>query len=93
MKYAVVTVPAYFHNAQKQATLDACRLAGLECRRIINEPTAAALAYNLEKNKDSEPKSILVFDFGGGTLDISILKIRRGEIEVLAINGDTHLGG
>ena len=87
---AVITVPAYFNDAQRQATKDAGRIAGLEVKRIINEPTAAALAYGLDKNKD---ETIAVFDLGGGTYDISILEIGDGVFEVKATNGDTHLGG
>ena len=87
---AVITVPAYFNDAQRQATKDAGRIAGLNVQRIINEPTAAALAYGLDK-KDNEV--IAVYDFGGGTFDISILEVGDGVIEVLATNGDTHLGG
>ena len=87
---AVITVPAYFNDAQRQATKDAGRIAGLEVKRIINEPTAAALAYGLDKKKD---ETIAVYDFGGGTFDISILEVGEGVIEVKATNGDTHLGG
>src|SRR5450631_1866980 len=87
---AVITVPAYFNDAQRQATKDAGRIAGLEVKRIINEPTAAALAYGLDKGKD---EIIAVYDFGGGTFDISILEVGEGVIEVKATNGDTHLGG
>ncbi len=87
---AVITVPAYFNDSQRQATKDAGRIAGLEVVRIINEPTAAALAYGLDKDED---ETILVFDLGGGTFDVSILEISEGLIEVLATNGDTHLGG
>jgi len=87
---AVITVPAYFNDSQRQATKDAGRIAGLEVERIINEPTAAALAYGL--NKDAEQK-VAVYDFGGGTFDISILEISEGLVEVLSTNGDTHLGG
>lgn len=87
---AVITVPAYFNDAQRQATKDAGKIAGLEVRRIINEPTAAALAYGVDKKKNG---IIAVFDFGGGTFDISILEIHDGVIEVKATNGDTHLGG
>ena len=87
---AVVTVPAYFNDAQRQATKDAGRIAGLDVRRIINEPTAAALAYGLEKK---ENETIAVYDFGGGTFDISILEVGDGVVEVKATNGDTHLGG
>ena len=88
---AVITVPAYFNDAQRQATKDACKIAGLEVERIVNEPTAAALAYGLDKT-DKEEK-ILVFDLGGGTFDISILEFGSGVFEVLSTNGDTHLGG
>ncbi len=87
---AVVTVPAYFNDSQRQATKDAGKIAGLNVRRIINEPTAAALAYGLDKKKD---ETIAVYDFGGGTFDISILEVGEGVIEVKATNGDTHLGG
>src|SRR5450631_3470734 len=87
---AVITVPAYFNDAQRQATKDAGRIAGLEVKRIINEPTAAALAYGLDKAKD---ETIAVYDFGGGTFDISVLEVGEGVIEVKATNGDTHLGG
>ncbi len=87
---AVITVPAYFNDSQRQATKDAGQIAGLEVLRIINEPTAAALAYGLEKNTD---ETILVFDLGGGTFDVSILEVSEGMIEVKTTNGDTHLGG
>ena len=87
---AVITVPAYFNDAQRQATKDAGRIAGLEVLRLVNEPTAAALAYGLNKNKDG---LIAVYDFGGGTFDISILKLHEGIFEVIATGGDTHLGG
>src|SRR5688572_4667856 len=87
---AVVTVPAYFNDAQRQATKDAGRIAGLDVKRIVNEPTAAALAYGLDKKKDEK---IAVFDLGGGTFDISILEIGDGVFEVRSTNGDTHLGG
>ena len=87
---AVITVPAYFNDAQRQATKDAGKIAGLEVKRIINEPTAAALAYGLDKKKD---ETIAVYDFGGGTFDVSILEVGEGVIEVKATNGDTHLGG
>ncbi len=87
---AVITVPAYFNDAQRQATKDAGRIAGLTVERIINEPTAAALAYGLDKKKD---QTIAVYDFGGGTFDISILEVGEGVVEVKATNGDTHLGG
>ncbi|AZZ36256.1 molecular chaperone DnaK [Bdellovibrio sp. qaytius] len=87
---AVITVPAYFNDAQRQATKDAGRIAGLNVRRIINEPTAAALAYGLDKKKDQK---IAIYDFGGGTFDISILEVGDGVVEVKSTNGDTHLGG
>ncbi|MDE7204308.1 MAG: molecular chaperone DnaK [Lachnospiraceae bacterium] len=87
---AVITVPAYFNDAQRQATKDAGKIAGLEVKRIINEPTAAALAYGLDNEKEQK---ILVYDLGGGTFDVSIIEIGDGVIEVLATNGDTHLGG
>src|ERR1041385_8100558 len=87
---AVITVPAYFNDAQRQATKDAGKIAGLDVKRIVNEPTAAALAYGLDKKKD---ETIAVYDFGGGTFDISILEVGEGVVEVKATNGDTHLGG
>ena len=87
---AVITVPAYFNDAQRQATKDAGKIAGLEVLRIINEPTAAALAYGLDKKKD---ETIAVYDLGGGTFDISILQLGEGVFEVKSTNGDTHLGG
>src|SRR5438874_3972492 len=87
---AVITVPAYFNDAQRQATKDAGQIAGLEVARIVNEPTAAALAYGLDKKKD---ETIAVYDFGGGTFDISILEVGEGVVEVKATHGDTHLGG
>ena len=87
---AVITVPAYFNDSQRQATKDAGKIAGLEVLRIINEPTAAALAYGLDKDDD---ETVLVFDLGGGTFDVSILELSGGTFEVLATNGDTHLGG
>src|SRR5947208_6872900 len=87
---AVITVPAYFNDAQRQATKDAGAIAGLEVQRIINEPTAAALAYGLDKKSDEQ---IAVYDLGGGTFDISILELGQGVFEVKATNGDTHLGG
>ena len=90
MTKAVITVPAYFNDAQRQATKDAGRIAGLEVLRLVNEPTAAALAYGLDKGKDG---IIAVYDLGGGTFDISILKLHEGIFEVIATNGDTHLGG
>jgi Fe-S protein assembly chaperone HscA len=90
IKQAVITVPAYFNDAQRQATKDAGRIAGLDVLRLVNEPTAAALAYGLDKRKDG---IVAVYDFGGGTFDISILRLHDGIFEVLATNGDTHLGG
>jgi molecular chaperone DnaK len=90
VKKAVITVPAYFNDAQRQATKDAGQISGLEVMRIVNEPTAAALAYGLDKKKD---ETIAVYDFGGGTFDISILEVGEGVVEVKATNGDTHLGG
>src|ERR1700726_2952836 len=87
---AVITVPAYFNDAQRQETKDAGQIAGLEVMRIVNEPTAAALAYGLDRKKD---ETIAVYDFGGGTFDISILEVGEGVVEVKATNGDTHLGG
>ena len=87
---AVITVPAYFNDAQRQATQDAGKIAGLEVMRIVNEPTAAALAYGLDKKKD---ETIVVYDFGGGTFDVSILEVGEGVVEVKSTNGDTHLGG
>merc|ERR1711998_199486 len=91
VKHAVVTVPAYFNDAQRQATKDAGTISGMTVQRIINEPTAAAIAYGLDK-KGGE-KNILVFDLGGGTFDVTLLTIDNGVFEVLATNGDTHLGG
>merc|ERR1712131_250432 len=90
--HAVVTVPAYFNDAQRQATKDAGTIAGLNIMRIINEPTAAAIAYGMDEDKEGE-KNVLVFDLGGGTFDVSVLTIDMGVFEVLATNGDTHLGG
>ena len=90
VKEAVITVPAYFNDAQRQATKDAGRIAGLEVKRIVNEPTAAALAYGLDKKTD---QIIAVYDFGGGTFDISILEVGENVVEVLSTNGDTLLGG
>ncbi|MBP1635173.1 MAG: chaperone protein DnaK, partial [Acidobacteria bacterium] len=87
---AVITVPAYFNDAQRQATKEAGTIAGLEVMRIVNEPTAAALAYGLDKKKE---ETIAVYDFGGGTFDISILEVGEGVVEVKSTNGDTHLGG
>ncbi len=90
MRKAVITVPAYFNDSQRQATKDAGRLAGLEVLRLVNEPTAAALAYGLDRRSAG---AVAVYDFGGGTFDISILKLERGIFEVKATNGDTRLGG
>ena len=92
---AVVTCPAYFNSAQKQATRDACRVAGLDCKRIINEPTAAAIAYNCneEMMQSEDGKIILIFDLGGGTLDVSLVNIEGGSVGVIASDGDTYLGG
>lgn len=91
---AVVTVPAYFNDAQRQATKDAGKIAGLEVERIVNEPTAAALAYGLDKKSDEESdERVVVYDLGGGTFDISILELGGGVFEVNSTNGDTHLGG
>ncbi len=87
---AVITVPAYFNDAQRQATKDAGRIAGLEVLRLVNEPTAAALAYGLDRSKAG---TVAVYDLGGGTFDISILKLNDGIFEVVATSGDTHLGG
>ena len=87
---AVITVPAYFNDAQRQATKDAGRIAGLEVLRLVNEPTAASLAYGLDKKQNG---IVAVYDLGGGTFDISILKLHDGIFEVIATNGDTHLGG
>merc|ERR1712023_42368 len=92
VKNAVVTVPAYFNDAQRQATKDAGTIAGLNVLRIINEPTAAAIAYGLDK-KTSQEKNVLIFDLGGGTFDVSLLTIEDGIFEVKATNGHTHLGG
>ena len=90
MSEAVITVPAYFDDSQRQATKDAGKIAGLEVKRIINEPTAAALAYGLEGKKEEK---IAVFDLGGGTFDVSVLELGDGVFEVRSTNGDTHLGG
>jgi len=90
VKEAVITTPAYFNDSQRQATKDAGRIAGLDVKRIVNEPTAAALAYGLDKKKD---ETIAVFDFGGGTFDISVLDVGENVVEVVSTNGDTHLGG
>merc|ERR1711935_1203474 len=91
VKYAVVTVPAYFNDAQRQATKDAGIISGLEVLRIINEPSAAAIAYGLDKKQGE--KNVVVFDLGGGTFDVSLLTIDNGVFEVMATAGDTHLGG
>merc|ERR1712137_1339298 len=88
---AVITVPAYFNDSQRQATKDAAAIAGLNCLRIINEPTAAAIAYGLDKKAGE--RNILIFDLGGGTFDVSLLTIDDGVFEVKATAGDTHLGG
>jgi len=93
VKDCVITVPAYFNDSQRQATKDAGMIAGLNVLRIINEPTAAALAYGLDKIRPEEDKNILVYDFGGGTLDVSVVNISDGVFEVLGTSGDTHLGG
>ena len=90
---AVITVPAYFNDSQRQATKDAGKIAGLDVKRIINEPTAAALAYGLDKVQDQDGQKILVYDLGGGTFDISVLEIADGVFQVLATGGNTHLGG
>ena len=90
VKEAVITVPAYFDDSQRQATKDAGKIAGLDVKRIVNEPTAASLAYGIEKGKEEK---VAIFDLGGGTFDISILEIGDGVFEVLSTNGDTHLGG
>ena len=90
---AVITVPAYFNDGQRQATKDAGRIAGLNVLRIINEPTAAALAYGLDKDKDGKTEQVAVYDLGGGTFDISILELNAGVFEVSRTNGDTFLGG
>lgn len=89
---AVITVPAYFNDAQRQATKDAGQIAGLEVLRIINEPTAAALAYGLQK-QSAMVRNVLIFDVGGGTCDVSVLRIEDDDFRVLATDGDTHLGG
>jgi heat shock protein 5 len=91
VKYAVITVPAYFNDAQRQATKDAGTISGLEVLRIINEPSAAAIAYGLDKKQGE--KNVIVFDLGGGTFDVSLLTIDNGVFEVIATSGDTHLGG
>merc|ERR1719327_495629 len=92
VKDAVITVPAYFNDSQRQATKDAGRIAELNVLRIINEPTAAAIAYGLDK-ADQEEQNVLIFDLGGGTFDVSLLTIDEGVFEVMATAGDTHLGG
>ena len=89
---AVVTVPAYFNDSQRQATKDAGRIAGLNVLRVINEPTAAAIAYGLDKSSNEE-KHVLIFDLGGGTFDVSVLSIESGLFEVKSTSGNTHLGG
>lgn len=91
VKHAVITVPAYFNDSQRQATKDAGLISGLDVLRIINEPTAAAIAYGMDKK--SGEKNIIVFDLGGGTFDVSLLTIDNGVFEVVATSGDTHLGG
>lgn len=91
IEHAVVTVPAYFNDAQRQATKDAGTISGLKVERIINEPTAAAIAYGMDKSGGES--NVLVFDLGGGTFDVTLLTIDNGVFEVLATNGDTHLGG
>ena len=90
---AVITVPAYFNDNQRQATKDAGTIAGLNVLRIVNEPTAAAIAYGLDKKGDSGEKNVLIFDLGGGTFDVSLLTIEEGIFEVKSTAGDTHLGG
>merc|ERR1719213_1360564 len=92
IKDAVVTVPAYFNDSQRQATKDAGRISNLNVLRIINEPTAAAIAYGIDKNSKEE-RNVLIFDLGGGTFDVSLLTIDDGVFEVMATAGDTHLGG
>ena len=92
VKDAVVTVPAYFNDSQRQATKDAGTISGINVLRIINEPTAAAIAYGLDRQSDQE-KNILIFDLGGGTFDVSLLAIDDGIFEVKATSGNTHLGG
>ncbi|CAL8069451.1 unnamed protein product [Orchesella dallaii] len=93
VKKAVITVPAYFTDGQRQATIDAGLLAGLEVLTILTEPTAGALAYKLQHNDDEKPRNVLIFDLGGGTFDCAVLTSSKGEIEILAVDGDTHLGG
>merc|ERR1712070_1344872 len=92
VKHAVITVPAYFNDSQRQATKDAGLIAGLNVLRIINEPTAAAIAYGLDKKAEGE-RNVLIFDLGGGTFDVSLLTIEEGIFEVKSTAGDTHLGG
>jgi L1 cell adhesion molecule like protein len=94
VKNAVITVPVYFNDSQRQATIDAGAIAGLNVMRIINEPSAAAIAYGLDKaSRSGEGKTVLIFDLGGGTLDVSIISIHKGTFTVKATSGDTHLGG
>ncbi len=93
MTKAFITVPAYFNDAQRQATKDAGVIAGLEVLRIINEPTAAAIAYGLDKGKSTKDQTVLIFDLGGATFDVSLLTIDDGIFEVKATSGNTHLGG
>ena len=90
---AIITVPAYFNDSQRQSTKDAGLIAGLNVLRIINEPTAAAIGYGLDKLSEAGRRHVLIFDLGGGTFDVSLLAIERGYFEVLATAGDTHLGG
>ena len=90
---AIITVPAYFNDSQRQSTKDAGLIAGLNVLRIINEPTAAGIAYGLDKLTEAGRRHVLIFDLGGGTFDVSLLAIERGYFEVLATAGDTHLGG
>ena len=92
IRNAVISVPAYFNDSQKEATKIAAEIAGIDCRAIINEPTAAALCYGFGVQGGPEKKCV-IFDFGGGTFDVSVLKITSSEVKVLAINGNTHLGG
>ena len=94
VKNCVVTVPAYFNDSQKLATYDACAIAGLECKKMITEPVAAALAFGVDKSEDSnKKKTFVIFDFGGGTHDVTVLETYRKRITVKAINGDDQLGG
>ncbi|ODM89708.1 Heat shock cognate 71 kDa protein [Orchesella cincta] len=93
VKKAVITVPAYFTDGQRQATIDAGQMAGLQVLTILSEPTAGALAYKKQHTDDEKPRNVLIFDLGGGTFDVAVLKSSRGEIEILAVDGDTHLGG